>query len=100
MQLLLQILSRTTIVIMTYILFGAACMPNTIKEELGRGLVNVQTKKAYISIINDLVANGAEGIILGCIEIPMLISQDDVSVLEFDTTKIHSMAAVEFALSK
>jgi aspartate racemase len=60
----------------------------------------VQTKKSYISIINNLVANGAEGIVLGCTEIPMLISQDDVSVPVFDTTKIHSMAAVEFALSK
>jgi aspartate racemase len=75
-------------------------MQHTIMEELGRGIVNDQTKKAYISIINDLIANGAEGIILGCTEIPMLISQDDVSVPVFDTTKIHSMAAVEFALSK
>jgi aspartate racemase len=73
---------------------------HTIKEELGRGIVREETKKAYISIINELIANGAEGIVLGCTEIPMMISQKDVSIPVFDTTKIHSMAAVEFALSK
>jgi aspartate racemase len=72
----------------------------TLKEELGRGIINEETKKAYIAIINELIANGAEGIILGCTEIPLLINQQDVSVPLFDTTKIHSMAAVEFALSK
>jgi aspartate racemase len=72
----------------------------TLKEELGRGIINEETKKAYIAIINELIANGAEGIILGCTEIPMMISREDVSLPVFDTTKIHSMAAVEFALSK
>jgi aspartate racemase len=69
----------------------------TLKEELGRGIIREETKKAYISIINELIAKGAEGIILGCTEIPMIISQEDVSVPVFDTTKIHSKAAVEFA---
>lgn len=71
----------------------------TLKEELGRGVIKEETKKAYISIINELIANGAEGIILGCTEIPMIINQEDISVPIFDTIKIHSMAAVEFALS-
>lgn len=71
----------------------------TLKEELGRGIINEQTKRAYIMVINKLIENGAEGIILGCTEIPMLISQDDISVPVFDTTKIHSDAAVKFALS-
>ncbi len=71
----------------------------TIKEELGRGIIKQETKQAYISIINQLVKDGAEGIILGCTEIPLLINQQDVSVPVFDTTKIHSQAAVEFALS-
>jgi len=71
----------------------------TIKEELGRGLIIADTKQKYISIVNDFVARGAEGIILGCTEIPMLISQADFSVPVFDTTKIHSQAIVEFAIS-
>jgi aspartate racemase len=72
----------------------------TLREELGRGVIREETKKAYISIINDMIAKGAEGIILGCTEIPMIISQEDVSVPVFDTTKIHSNAAVAFAVSK
>ncbi|NOT90162.1 aspartate/glutamate racemase family protein [Ferruginibacter sp.] len=72
---------------------------HTLKEELGAGIIKEETKKAYISIINELIAAGAEGIILGCTEIPMIINQQDVSVPVFDTTKIHSQAAVKFALS-
>ncbi|MGE5107249.1 MAG: aspartate/glutamate racemase family protein [Sphingobacteriales bacterium] len=74
-------------------------MQQRIKEEMGRGVFTEETKQAFISIINQLVKEGAEGIILGCTEIPMLISQEDVAVPVFDTTKIHSQAAVEFALS-
>lgn len=71
----------------------------TIKEELGRGLTKLDTKQKYMSIVKDLVERGAEGIILGCTEIPMLINQTDFSIPIFDTTKIHSQAIVEFALS-
>jgi aspartate racemase len=72
---------------------------HTIKEELGRGLIIPDTKQKYISIMNELIAKGAEGIILGCTEIPMLISQADISIPVFDTTEIHSKAIVDFALS-
>jgi len=71
----------------------------TVKEELGRGLIQAETKQNYVSIVKDLVGHGAEGIILGCTEIPMLISQEDFSIPIFDTTKIHSQAIVEYALS-
>lgn len=71
----------------------------TLLHELGRGILNPASKEKYIVIINELIKNGAEGIILGCTEIPLLIHQEDVSVPVFDTTKIHSMAAVKFALS-
>ena len=74
-------------------------LQQTIKEELGRGVIKEETKKAFISIIHQLIKDGAEGIILGCTEIPILINQEDLSVPVFDTTKIHSRAAVEFALS-
>ncbi|MBC7949661.1 MAG: aspartate/glutamate racemase family protein, partial [Chitinophagaceae bacterium] len=69
----------------------------TIFEELGRGLALDTTKARYISIIEDLVTQGAEGIILGCTEIPLLVKQEDVSVPIFDTARIHAAAAVEFA---
>ena len=71
----------------------------TIFEELGRGIVKPESKERYISIINKMVEQGIEGIILGCTEIPLLISQADITIPVFDTTVIHSEAAVAFALS-
>lgn len=71
----------------------------TVKEELGRGYVNPETKKEYIKIVGELVENGAECIILGCTEIPMLIGQDDFIIPVFDTTRIHSQAIVDYVLS-
>jgi len=71
----------------------------TIFEELGRGLIKAESKQRYISIINKLKEKGAEGVILGCTEIPLLIKKEDVSIPIFDTALIHSKAAVEFSLS-
>ena len=71
----------------------------TIREELGRGIVSAETKRAYLSIIDELIAQGAEGIILGCTEIPLLIKQEDVAVPVLDTTQLHAQAAVAFAVA-
>lgn len=71
----------------------------TIFEELGRNILKPETKDFYIDVINKLVVPGAQGIILGCTEIPLLIGSADVDIPLFDTTVIHSKAAVEFALS-
>lgn len=73
---------------------------NTLRDELGKGIILEETKKEYLAIIDELIRDGAEGIILGCTEIPMIIGQEDVSVPVFDTTKIHSDAAVAFALAE
>ncbi|MBS4029252.1 MAG: aspartate/glutamate racemase family protein [Ignavibacteriales bacterium] len=70
----------------------------TIFEEFGKGIFTEEAKTNYISIISKLVSQGAEGIILGCGEIPILLRQTDVSVPTFDTTLIHARAAVEFAV--
>ncbi len=64
-----------------------------IYEELAFGEVNPKSKKEYLRIIKELISRGAEGVILGCTEIPMLISQVDVSVPVFDTTTIHATNA-------
>lgn len=66
-----------------------------IFNELCLGEINPVSKQEYIRIINDLTAMGAEGIVLGCTEIPLLIKKEDVSVPLFDTTYIHAMKAVE-----
>jgi aspartate racemase len=72
---------------------------HTVLEELGRGVLNPETKANYITIANELIERGAEGIILGCTEIPLLLTQNDFNIPLFDTTKIHSQAIVDFMLS-
>ena len=69
-----------------------------IYNELCLGIIKDDSRQKYIDIINKLCANGAEGIILGCTEIPLLIKQSDVLIPVYDTTKIHSESAVDFAL--
>ena len=65
---------------------------------LGKNIFLPATRQQYVEIINKLAGRGAEGVILGCTEIPMLIKQTDSSIPVFDTTKLHAVAAVEFAL--
>lgn len=70
-----------------------------IYTEMGKGIFTSTTKAKFLEIIQRLITEGAEGIILGCTEIPILIKQEDCTVPVFDTTRIHSQAAVRFALS-
>lgn len=70
-----------------------------IYKELCMGQIKGASKKAYQDIIERLAQNGAEGVILGCTEIPLLIKQKDVSIPIFDTTTIHARKAVEQAIS-
>jgi aspartate racemase len=69
-----------------------------IYRELVQGVVRVQSRDAYRRIIHRLVEQGAEGVILGCTEIELLIGIDDAPVPVFPTTAIHVAAAVDFAL--
>lgn len=69
-----------------------------IYNELCLGIIKDDSRQKYIDIINKLYAKGAEGIILGCTEIPLLIKQSDVLIPVYDTTKIHAESAVDFAL--
>jgi len=71
----------------------------SLKDELGRGVVLKTTRKKYLTIIDELMERGAEGIIFGCTEIPLLLKQEDIQVPIFDTLQIHVNAAVDFALS-
>lgn len=72
---------------------------NSIISELAKGNFSEQTRAEYVKIMEQLVQEGCEGIILGCTEIPLLVHQEDCSVPVFDTTFIHSQAAVAFMLS-
>jgi aspartate racemase len=75
-------------------------MHNAIFNEFGKGIFPAETKKRFMSIINGLIEQGAEGVILGCTEFPIFIKQEDCSVPIFDTTEIHAHAAVKFALGE
>lgn len=77
---------------------GIDVVNTAIYEEMGKGIFLPKTKQRFIDIIEQLAANGAQGVILGCTEIPMLLKQEDVSIPIFDTAFIHSEAAVDFAL--
>ena len=69
-----------------------------IYDELCRGRVEAASKARYLGIIEALIGGGAEGIVLGCTEIGLLIKQGDLAVPVFDTTEIHAAAAVDRAL--
>jgi aspartate racemase len=70
----------------------------TINDELVKTLFLPKSKQGFLDIIQRLQGQGAEGVILGCTEIPLLIKQEDTNLPVFDTTRIHSLAAVDFAL--
>ncbi|MBW2059420.1 MAG: aspartate/glutamate racemase family protein [Deltaproteobacteria bacterium] len=69
-----------------------------IYEELCRGEIKASSRDQYLRIMEHLADKGAEGIILGCTEIGLLVRDGDSVVPLFDTTRIHAVAAVEYAL--
>lgn len=73
---------------------------DVILNELCLGQFNQSSKEQFKKIIQNLVTQGAEGIILGCTEIPLLVKQEDFEVPLFDTTMIHAKSAVEYAIKK
>ena len=75
-----------------------AFIHDTIFGELGNGIFTTATKGRYLQIMNDLLSRGAEGIIFGCTEIPLLIPPAECNFPVFDTLEIHATRAVEFAL--
>jgi len=70
----------------------------TISNELLKGIFRHDSRNRFIRIIKDLYLQGAEGVILGCTEIPLLIKQEDIDIPLFNTLQIHVLAAVDAAL--
>jgi len=77
---------------------GRATVHDVIFKELARGKVREDSRRAYVEIIAGLKRRGAEGVILGCTEIPLLVKNKDSPAPVFDTTALHAAAAVDFAL--
>lgn len=74
-------------------------LDEAIYNELARGNFKPETKVLFKNVIAQLVSQGAEGIIPGCAEIPLLLRNEEFSVPVFDTLHIHCKAAIEFALT-
>ncbi len=75
-----------------------ALVHRVIFEELVRGKIDDNSRAAFRSVIARLVSEGAQAVILGCTEIPLLVKAGDSTVPLFDTTEIHALAAVDRAL--
>jgi aspartate racemase len=101
---------------MDFNLYGEKCKENNIDvlvpdeidkksidkiifNELTRGLVKNESKKVFINIINKMKSMGAQGVILGCTEIPMLIKDSDTELNVYNTTFIHAMDALNYSLN-
>jgi aspartate racemase len=73
---------------------------HVIFQELCLGILSASSRERFVDIIGKLSRQGAQGVILGCTEIGLLVKQADTSVPLFDTTVIHARRAAQFALSK
>ncbi len=75
-----------------------AFIHQNIFDELAKEIFTPSTKTRYLSIIEQQRTLGAQGVILGCTEIPLLLKAEEISIPSFDTALIHAKAAVDFAL--
>lgn len=73
---------------------------DVIYNELCLGIISPESKQKYMKIIEDLSRKGAQGVILGCTEIGLLIQQEDTTLPVFDTTQIHAKKAALLAIGK
>lgn len=79
---------------------GRALVHRIIYDELVQGKILAESRKGYLTVIQRLMDDGAEGIILGCTEIGLLVKPEDVPLPVFDTMEIHARAAVDAALGR
>ncbi len=77
-----------------------ATIHRIIYDELCKGRVKTSSRRICANVISRLVSKGAEGVVLGCTELPLLIRSSDVDVPVFDTTWLHAEAAVNLALAQ
>jgi len=72
---------------------------NAIYNQFAKGIFLDETKQIFLEIIESLKKRGANAIILGCTELPLLIKKEDVDIPLFDTLKIHLKSAIDFSLA-
>ena len=78
---------------------GRDLVHRIIYEELVRGEIRAESRREYQAVIDHLREAGAQAVILGCTEIGLLIKPEDSALPSFDTTALHALAAVDWALS-
>jgi aspartate racemase len=78
---------------------GREIVHDVIYDELCLGVIKPESKAAYLQIIDGLTAQGAQAVILGCTEITLLVKQADTPTPLYDTTYLHAVAAVDYALA-
>lgn len=77
---------------------GRAYVNAVIYDELVAGQIRQESRAGFVALIEELAGRGAEGAILGCTEIPLLVGEGDVGLPLFDTTTLHAEAVLEYAL--
>ena len=77
---------------------GRQLVNGIIYDELVAGQIRDESRGEFVAIIRTLAARGAEGVILGCTEIPLLVNESDAGLPLFDTTAIHAEAALKYAM--
>ncbi len=78
---------------------GRETIDSIIQIELVKGIIREESRVRYRAVMADLVRGGCQAIILGCTEIPLLVTQPDSTVPLFDTMRLHATAIVDFALA-
>jgi len=78
---------------------GRETVHRVIYDELCKGIISLESKAEYLTIIDDLTQQGAEAIILGCTEIALLVQQSDTSIPLLDSTALHCAMALENSLN-
>ena len=94
-----RMVERFSLEVLTPAAGGRAIVHDIIYEELVRGRIRAESRRAYQAVIESLRNAGAEAVILGCTEIGLLIKPGDSALPTFDTTELHALAAVDWALS-
>ncbi|MGA7690280.1 MAG: amino acid racemase [Jiangellales bacterium] len=79
---------------------GRQLVHDVIYGELVRGVVSPESRRAVLDVVEALAERGATGVVSGCTEIELLIGADDVGVAFLPTTRLHALAAVDFALGQ
>lgn len=78
---------------------GREIIDSVIQTELVKGVIREESRARYRAVMADLVREGCQAIILGCTEIPLLVTEADASVPLYDTMQLHATAIVDFALA-